>query len=159
MDLREEIKLAETKARNLKTKKAQSKAWDKVRELEHKLFIELCDLRDTYSTFSFKATVISDNKHSMADDIMVKSPFGTLHLSPTNDVESKSWYPQTCCVEYTNNQTVIVEVTVDVVDLKLQLFPKQLIGGTLNTSKYEELCKKDDLAFFKYPTGMTGLFK
>ena len=84
------------------------------------------------------------------------------HASPTSDVVSKSWYGFTCCVNYVKGQEVIVEFEVDVDSDRLVLIavPRRVFGGTLDEAKYAELCKRDNLAFFKYPgsNGVTGLF-
>lgn len=161
-ELRLEIELAKQVAYKRKTKAAQVRAWDKVRHLERQLLDIMYAARDKYATFSFKATVIADNKHVMSEHIGVKDVSGKVFwISPCNDILSKSWYASTCCVEYTEGQEVIVEAEVDVCrdSLKLILVPKRLYGGTLNQTKYEELCKKGNLAFFKYPDGrMSGLF-
>jgi hypothetical protein len=159
--LREQIKAARQRAYSLKTKKAQRKAWDKVHELERELFRLLCEQRDRYARFSVKGTVISDNSHCMSDTFGVDTPNGIFWVSPTCDELSKSWYSSTCCVEYSKGQEVIIEMEVDVNHdrLTLHAYPKRVYGGILNETKYAELCKKGNLAFFKYPDGhMSGLF-
>lgn len=159
-ELRQKIKELRQKAYSMKTKKAQSKYFDKMKEVEHELFLKLCDQRDKFGTHSVKATVgyFRDGE----DDVMLNTPYGILYGSPTSDAVSKSWYGHTCCVEYSKGQEVIVEIDVDVdMDrLVLNVIPKRIYGGTLNQAKYDELCKRDNLAFFKYPNseGVTGLF-
>ena len=100
--LKQDMRIAESKARSLKTKKAQEKAWTRVRELEHSIFIKLCNERDLYGEFSFKGTVKS---FSGGDEFLIETPYGHIWLSPTSDVLSKSWYSHTCCVEYTEALT------------------------------------------------------
>src|SRR5271154_1152614 len=108
--IKEQIKAAEQRARSLKTKSAQTKAWKVVHELKHELFMLLAEERNKYATHSVKGTVIGDNSHCMSDYIMVKTEaYGILHASPTSDVLSKSWYAHTCCVEYSQGQEVILE--------------------------------------------------
>jgi len=157
-ELKQLAEQARTNARSLKTKKAQQKAYDKAREFEREAFIKLCNERDLYGQFSFKATV----KHFRpgSDEYLVETPYGSMWLSPTSDVLSKSWYAHTCCIEYVIGQTIHVEATIDVNHdrLELNIIPGKVSGGTLNTEQYTELCKNDNLAFFKYPIGMTGLF-
>ncbi len=157
-ELKTLIKTESTRAYNLKTKKARSKAWDKVRDLERQALNILYAQRDIYSTQSMKCTV----RHFTDGDehFLVESPYGSLWLSPTSDAVSKSWYSHTCCVQYTKGQTIIVEFEIDVSDrLSLEIIPKRIHGGTLNETKYAELCQRGNLAFFKYPDGhMSGLF-
>lgn len=158
--LRLEIKAARTRAYGLKTKKAQVKAWARVRELERELLTHLYAARDTFHTHSVRGTVLS--AHAGDDYMIVRTPYGALHPCPTSDVLSKSWYAHTCCVEYTVGQEVILEIEVDVNSeyLTLELIPKRIYGGTLNAAQYAELDKRTDLAFFKHSNsdGVTGLF-
>ncbi len=157
--LKESLAAAESKARSLKTKKAQTKAWNVVRELRHEILMLLYGQRDAFQTHSVKATVRWF--HAGDDHVCISTPYGTLYASPTSDAISKSWYGHTCCVEYTEGQELIVEIDVDVDSdrLCLEVIPKRIYGGKLNESQYAELCKRTDLAFFKYPNGgMTGLF-
>lgn len=164
LNLKIQIKEAEARAYKLKTKKAQTKAWNKIKELSRELWLLLCEERNKYAEHSVKGTVIVDNSHCMSEYIMVKTAeYGILHVSPSNDILSKSWYPSMCCVEYAEGQQVIVECDIDFdrngAD-RLCVYPKRVHGGVLNESKYAELCQRDDLAFFKYPDGrMSGLFK
>jgi hypothetical protein len=161
-ELRADLDAAKTRARSLKTKKAREKAWNVAREIEREIFLRLCDMRDTYAVQSVKGTVTRDT-WAGDDYIPVETCFGLLWLSPTTDEQSKSWYPGTCCIEYSKGQTLIIEIETDVnhSGLFLELVPRLSRGGTLNEEKYAELCKRDDLAFFKYPgaDGVTGLFK
>ncbi len=157
--LREQIEALKSKGYSLKTKKAQMKCFDKVRELERELFFKLCDQRDKFQNHSVKAIVRWF--HEGDDQVALRTPYGTLYGSPTSDVVSKSWYGSTCCVQYQEGQEVIIEIEIDVdmESLYLQLIPKRIYGGILNETKYIDLCKQDNLAFFKYPNGhMSGLF-
>jgi len=160
--LRTSLKEAKTRAYGLKTKKAQAKAWARVREIEREILTHLYAQRDAYAVHSVKGTVLVDNSHCMSEHLIVKTPYGILHPSPTSDVLSKSWYAHTCCVEYTKGQEVVLELHVDVdsARLCLELIPKRIVGGTLNETKYAELDKRTDLAFFKHSgaDGVTGLF-
>ena len=161
--LREDLKAAKDRAYSLKTKKAKEKAWTKVREIKRQILIGLYAEREQFAVFSVKGTVVVDNSHCMAEHIGIETSYGLFWVSPANDILSKSWYASTCCVEYQEGQQVIVELEADVNSERLGLFlyPKRVYGGTLNETKYAELCKRDNLAFFKYPElkgGMTGLF-
>jgi hypothetical protein len=158
-EVKDQIKTLETKAYNLKTKKAEERARVQVNELRGQAFDLLCQVRDRYATFSIKGIV----KHwsSGGEYVFIKLSDGeAVFLSPTVDVVAKSWYPSTCCVEYTDDQEVVVEFTtdIDMERLSLVLVPRAIHGGTLNQAKYAELCQRHDLAFFKYPEGMSGLF-
>ncbi len=146
------------KARGLKTKAAQKKAYDKARELESQVFIELCNQRDQYGKFSFKAIVKHFNPGN--EQYMVDTPYGSMWLSPTQDVLSKSWYSGTCCIEYVEGQTIVVDAEIDINHDRLYLYivPGKVVGGSVNQAQYAELCKQTNLAFFKYPTGMSGFF-
>lgn len=157
--LKEQIKAARSRAYSLKTKKAQTKAWAAVRELEREALTLLYAARDRYATQSIKGTVV---RFTDSDDhVCVTTALGTMWISPTSDAVSKSWYGQTCCVQYSNGQEIIIEIETDVNSdrLFLELIPRRVFGGTLNEAKYTELCKRTNLAFFKYPNGhMSGLF-
>lgn len=158
-NLKEKLSIAREKAKLFKTKKAQTKAWAVVREIEHEILTILYAQRDAFAVHSVKATVCWF--HAGDDHIALNTPYGSLYGSPTSDIVSKSWYGSTCCVEYTKGQNVVVEIDVDVDSerLCLMVIPKRIYGGTLNEVQYAELCKRTNLAFFKYPTGgMTGLF-
>jgi hypothetical protein len=56
----------------------------------------------------------------------------------------------------------VIEIDTEVNhdNLFLQVIPKKMHGGRVNEARYAELCKRDNLAFFKYPKsdGVTGLF-
>lgn len=159
-ELKTQIQAAQDRARSLKTKAAQAKAYAKVRELRSQALDLLYGQRDAFARMSVKGTVLWF--HAGDDYVRIETPYGSLLANPTSDEVSKSWYGHTCCVEYTAGQTVILELEVDVDSdrLCLKLIPKRILGGTLNEEQYAELCKRDDLAFFKYPgsTGVTGLF-
>jgi hypothetical protein len=158
-ELKQQATQARDKARSLKTKKAQLKAYNLARDFERQAFGKLCDERDKYGKFSFKATVNHFNPKN--EHYLVETPYGSMWLSPTADILSKSWYSHTCCIEYTKEQIITVEAQIDAnLDrLTLEIIPGKVTGGTVNETQYAELCQRDDLAFFKYPTGMTGLFK
>jgi hypothetical protein len=149
-----------SKARSLKTKAAKDKVYKQICLIDRQLCDALYEARDKYGHFSIKGIV-----HDFAgrgEEILVKTIDGDLlWLSPDNDVLSKSWYPETCCIEYTKGQSVVIECSVetDLQNACLRLLPGKIHGGRVNEQKYQELCKRDDLAFFKYPQGMTGLIK
>ncbi len=158
-ELKDQAEQLRTKARGLKTKKAKSKAYDSAGELESQAWFKLCDERAKYGEFSFKAVI----SHSRSGDehFLAETPYGSMWLSPTSDILSKSWYAHTCCIEYTKGQTIVVNAKIEVNNdrLSLEVIPGEISGGSVNETQYSELCKRDNLAFFKYPTGMTGLFK
>lgn len=157
--LKEELSTLAKRARSLKTKKAQSKAWDAVRAVDREIFLMLCEQRNKYATYSLRGTV---ERFTDGDrDVFVRMSDGsTSWISPTSDAVSKSWYEHTCCVSYIDGQQVVVEFEIDVDGDRhcLTRTPRRVHGGTLNEQKYAELCKRTDLAFFKYPTGTSGLF-
>lgn len=157
-ELQEQIILTKTKLYNLKTKKAINKARNTLNKLENEAMDILYNASKAYNEFSIKGTVI----YSDYEEAYVNTVYGRLNVSLTCDVNSKSWYPQTCCISYNDGQSVIVEcrAEVDTDRLKLIIVPKRVYGGTVDESRYQDLCKQDNLAFFKYPNGtMSGLFK
>lgn len=158
-ELKQAIRAESIRARGLKTKKAQQRAWDKVRSLEREVLGMLYEARSKYAPYSIKATV--QYFHDGDDHILTRTADGeSCWISPTSDEVSKSWYGSTCCVSYSKGQDVVIEIEVDVDSDRLCLIhvPRRVRGGTLNEAKYAELCKRTDLAFFKYPSGMSGLF-
>jgi hypothetical protein len=160
LELREKLKLAKIKALKLKTKRAQNKAWELVRELRRELFLKVSADCSMYQTSAIKGTVLHFSPYS--EHFLVSTVFGNMWLSPTADVLTKSWYSHTCCVEYTVGQKIVIEIEHEVKgdDSFICVVPTTIHGGTVNESQYSELCQRDDLAFFKYPDGhMTGLFK
>lgn len=157
--LKDSLKVAETRARSLKTKKAQAKAWEAYREIKREIFRLLCDERNKFARHSVKGIVKTFSAGN--DHFLVETPYGSMWVSPTGDALTKSWYAHTCCIEYTVGQEIIIEIEIDLADdgMRLGSFPKRIHGGTVNESQYGELCKKGNLAFFKYPEGhMSGLF-
>lgn len=160
-EIKEQIKILETEAYKLKTKAARQKRYAKARELRREAWSMLHEQCKNYGTMSVKATVKHFNPRD--EHFLVETPYGNMWLSPCSDELTKSWYSHTCCIEYTQGQTIVVEIDTEVnMDgLFLQLIPKHHRGGRVNETQYAELCKRDDLAFFKYPNsnGVTGLFK
>jgi hypothetical protein len=159
-DLKLDIEEQSTRFYNLKTKKGKEKARDAIRDLEMEALTILDEQCSKYATFSIKGTVV----HFTAGDeyVCVKTKeFGTIWIDPTSDELSKSWYASTCCVEYIEGREIIIEIDTEVnMDtLCLNIIPKRTYGGTINENQYLELCKEKNLAFFKYPAGMSGLFE
>lgn len=159
VELKNQIKAEKDRAYSLKTKKAQSKAWTKIRDLEREAIIILYTEANKIQKHSVVGTVAFFRD---GQEFIIKTEqYGSLWVSPANDVLAKSWYEHTCCIEYTQGQEVSIEVTIDVDQdrLCLVVVPGKITGGRVNETQYAELCKRDDLAFFKYPTGqMSGLF-
>lgn len=157
--LKELIKAETTRAYNLKTKQAKAKAWAKVRALRD----EACEIlysiprEGTQSVKAIVKTFRPGDNH-----FLVETVFGHMWVSPTADVLTKSWCSHTCCIEYTIGQEIVLEFDVEVNTDKLfrEIIPGHISGGRVNETQYAELCKRDDLAFFKYPNsnGVTGLF-
>lgn len=159
-ELKELIKIESTKAYNFKTKQARTKAWARVRALSDEACMILYKQASKYGPQSMRGTVKTFNSGN--DEFLVETPYGSMWVSPANDILTKSWYSHTCCIEYTVGQQVIIEFTteVDTDKYSLRIIPGHISGGTVNETQYAELCKRDDLAFFKYPgkSGVTGLF-
>jgi hypothetical protein len=153
---------ATNKAYSFKTKAARSKAWDKVQELVDLSYDEVKPIAESYNGQVAEFTVT----HVFTDSIQCyNEKLGSYNVSKCNDILSKSWYPETSCIDYTKGQvisvTLFAEVTkhfkheYQVVGITLT----KVVGGVVNESKYAELCKNENLAFFKYPgsEGVTGL--
>jgi len=163
-DIKDRIKLLRKEAYSLKTKAAKQKRWNAVRELERLALDILYSEAAKYGPQSIKVTVKRDYKAGeYADYFFVDSCFGVMRLSATGDVESKSWYAHTCCMDYDKGMELVLEIDTEVNHdtLSLNIIPKKHRGGRVNGAMYAELCQRDDLAFFKYPnsSGVTGLFK
>jgi hypothetical protein len=154
---------ATLKAKSFKTKAAKTKAWDKVRALVNLSYDEVRPTAESYNGQVAEFTVTS----VFSDSIQCyNEKFGSYNVSTCNDILSKSWYPETSCIEYVKGQvistTLLAEVTkhfkheYQVVGITLT----KIVGGVVNESKYAELCKNKSLAFFKYPgsEGVSGLF-
>lgn len=158
--LKEEIKALKSKGYRLKTTRARRKAFEAARELEREALNILYTAAENVGPQSMRATV----KHTNHGDehFLVDTPYGSMWLSPTADVLSKSWYNHTCCIEYTKGQTITFEFRTEVNHdgLFLEIVLGKVTGGRINEEQYATLCKRDDLAFFKYPNsnGVTGLF-
>lgn len=158
-DLKMQIEAERSRGYKLKTKKAKEKSWAKVRELKREALNILFEDVKQYEKHSIKGIV--KRFHARDDHFLVETSYGSMWLSPTGDENSKSWYASTCCIEYVEGQEIIIEIDTEVNTEKLflQLIPKRTYGGKVNEEQYAELCKRGNLAFFKYPDGhMSGLF-
>lgn len=158
-ELRDEAKALRTKGYSFKTKKARMRAFEQASEIEREAWTLLHDQLRTFGPHSVKATV----KHFRPRDehFLVETPYGSMWCSPTGDELTKSWYPHTCCIEYTEGQEIILEINPEVNHdgLFISLVPGRMYGGRVNETQYAELCQQNNLAFFKYPNGsMSGLF-
>lgn len=160
-NIRAQYEAALKHAHSLKTNKARVKAFSKAREIKWRIVGMLrAELAEENNPETIVATVL----HARPTDehLLVDTKFGKMWVSPTGDELAKSWYAHTCCIEYTKGQTIEIDVTFEVNTERLfiQVVPGKMRGGTVNETQYAELCKRDNLAFFKYPnsTGVTGLF-
>ena len=142
------------RAHSLKTKPAQRKAWSKVREIEDQLE-ELC----RESMAQHEGRRFTGRVMYSGTEVLVETQFGTMQANACNDVQSKSWYASTCCVSFERDQTI--EFTLKHVEYSWRGFSAMLadiVGGKFDAEEYSRLSSKPGLAFFKYPTGMSGLF-
>lgn len=160
-ELRKKLDTAKTRAYSLKTKKAKSKAWNVVREIEREILSILYAEIARFDVHSIQGTVLTFNPGN--DVFLVETEaYGKMWVSPTGDVLSKSWYGHTCCIEYKIGQRIVIECKIEVNHdtLRLNVIPGEMIGGFVNEAQYAELDKRNDLAFFRHSnaTGMTGLF-
>jgi hypothetical protein len=149
----------EKRARSLKTKSAQLKAWDKVREVNRELYNAFSDMAEKYQGKEVVAEVVHsrDSSDSLAHIIGLGVD---VWFSPTSDVKSKSWYNETSCITYEKGQKIKAKLRVDVSSEGLTFILTQVRGGKVDQVRYRELSKNKNLAFFKYPKakGVTGLF-
>lgn len=151
------IKELETKHYNLKTKTAKSKCKDKIDILKRDVNEILYNELNKYGPCSVKGKVLwVDSDGSM----YIETVYGKLYSYVCSDVLSKSWYNNTCCIEYIVGQEVIVNLDFELgKDYTINIVVGKLVGGKVNEERYQELCKDTKLAFFKYPErGMSGLF-
>jgi len=159
-ELKELIQTEISRAYKLKTKKAKERAYEVIHNLKREALDQLYTASEKYGPQSMRATVLTFR--SGDDHFLVSTPYGNMWVSPTGDVLSKSWYAHTCCIEYAVGQELVLEFKTEVNSDKLflEIIPGKMTGGTVNETQYAELCKRDNLAFFKYPgaDGVTGLF-
>jgi len=157
-DYKSEIRVLEKKLGTLKTKKAIEKIFDKLNLLLREFRIHLMDMADQFGTKTLKGIVESYNKNRGTLRIDL-GEWGIVYADNCNDILSKSWYNETCCIDYTDGQEVTVIVEAEAGTDSWYLSVKRIQGGTLNQNQYAELCDRGGLAFFKYPDGtMSGLF-
>lgn len=142
------------RARSLKTKKAQSRAWRLVSDIER----EMHDLVQSHAEL-VDGTTITGEVRTSGYEVMVRTAIGNIMVYGCNDVLSKSWYSETCCVSYERGQQIEGEVFVTEVSWRgYSIGLKNVKGGSFDDARYLELSQNPNLAFFKYPTGMSGLF-
>lgn len=124
------------RANSLKTKKAKSNAWVKVREIERQL-ADLCKATiSPYVGKRLKGTVLYSGS-----EVLIKTEFGTMQLNACNDILSKSWHNSTCCVSYTEGQEVEFELYIAEYTWKgFESIPYKVTGGVFDQKKYDRLC-------------------
>lgn len=158
-----EIKTLESK--HFKTKVARQKNWDKIRHLKREAYPilekQLEELRSMYSEKQELTVTYIDRDWIFAENSNFKGDF-----KPSHDVNSASWYNETCCIEYTEGQKIKANIIfeIDLDQLKIVYYFKKIEGGILNKEKYLKLRDGDQkLAFFKYnlldgDSSISGLF-
>lgn len=151
-----ELNKEKTRLYTLKTKKAIANCRELIADLERCLYGWVTQELDRYGNMS----VIAMATHDSSDSVLVKTPIGNVWLDACNDIESKSWYNHTSCISYKEGDIVKIEMAPEVCEKTWRVVYRTVKhnGGTLDLEKYDRLCKDDKLAFFKYPTGMSGLF-
>jgi hypothetical protein len=160
MSLIQELKnkLNEAKKRfySLKTKRAKEKQRDIIRDLNFQLEDALLEGLKPYLNMRHEGVIVSGGT-----DALARTEFGIVPVYAVNDRLSKSWYDTTCCVSYKDGDKITFEIKhPNVENGRLNWFAAEVEGGSLDTEKYNKLCKQDNLAFFKKQDGsMTGLFK
>jgi hypothetical protein len=156
--MRNIIRELEQKAIKLKTKKAKEKVWDKIRELESAYLNELYIQAEQYRGLEASGTVLWCDGDSLCIDTI---EYGKFFTDPSNAFESKSLYSNTCCVTFEKGDKVSFKIGVGRITVRggIELVAFEIKGGKFDAKQYAKLCKNPNLAFFRYPTGMTGLFK
>ena len=156
--IKEQIKSLELEAYKLKTKQAKLKRYESIKALRNQAIHLLHDEVKAFATHTVKGMVESVGYSQ--DYLYASTPYGKIMLYQCNDELSKSWYVETCCIEYSKGQEITIEIDIEVnyESLSLNLITKTIRGGQLNESKYSSLCENSNLAFFQYPSGMSGLF-
>lgn len=158
-DLTNKIKTLEAKVSTLKTKKAIEKCHDKIHslrlQLHDVLYAEIGALNHVWDGWHDAQVCYSTESEGMAKI----DGLGFVYFNACNDENSKSWYNETCCIEFIKGQKISVKIKFDISHDSIVIVTEKLKGGTLNQKKYQELSKKPNLAFFRYPNsaGVTGL--
>lgn len=160
--LRTEIEALEKRARSLKTKKAQIKAWDAVHRVRHQLCGEYHELAEIFEGKETTCTILwfrPDDGDGMAK-VDLGDQSKTIYFHACNDVKAKSWYAESSCITYESGQVVKAILKVRASSDGLDFSIGQIRGGKVDEVKYKELCKNKNRPFFKYPKakGVTGLF-
>jgi len=145
-----------TKLYKTKTKKAISKLQDAMSTVEHSIEDIYRDLARPWENKRVTGVVLYSGT-----EVMVKTELGTILVNACSDIQSKSWYNETCCVSFEKGSTI--EFTLKINDITyrgVDIGGADISGGVFDAEQYEKLCKNKNLAFFKYPNsdGVTGLF-
>jgi hypothetical protein len=140
----------------LKSKVKYNKLRDQLIDLERKYEMEVLQPEaDKLEGQWVDATIRTINFNG---ELWITTEYGTIWGSIQNDIKSKSWYAETCCIEYVKGQSIKVQLKAKVNDCSIYIEAGKIEGGQVDEIKYAELCKRDDLAFFKRPDNtMTGL--
>lgn len=161
--IKQEIQSLESK--NFKTKKARENNWSKIRSLKHEAYPILEKIRnELQSQYSEKQELTITHVGSNWSCARNEDLMG--EINPANDVNSASWYTETCCIEYIKGQKIKANVVfeIDLDQFKIEYFFENIEGGILNREKYIALKDGDrKLAFFKYnlldgDNSISGLF-
>ena len=155
-EMQQKRKELQRKAYSLKTKKAIEKVRAEICEIELAILDLLYEQKKQLEGKTFQGIVASEM--SQGEFFIKSEALGTLLANACNATNSKSWYNDTCCVEFSEGSQVTFELYIKVNPDGLELMPTKISGGTLNESKYQELSKKSNLSFFKYPERFSGLF-
>lgn len=153
------IKTESIRLYSLKTKPAIAKSRAKIVALK----VQAADLLDKQveaingAIVKGKVTLVDSRDGDLWIDT---EEFGRVYANITGSVDSKSWYATTCCVEFERGMEVefVLKASVNFDKSCIDLVAGSIKGGRFNAERYAELSKQDNLAFFKYPDGMSGLF-
>lgn len=156
----EKLKSLKVRIDSTKKKTVKLELIQEFNTLELEILKELEQTADQLNILS-KDGVKGTVAFNSSDDVMIKTDYGTVWTGVCNDLKSASWYNHTSCISFKGGQEVIVWVDFEVNYDKyaIDVIPQKISGGYFNQDQYEKLCRNPDLAFFKYPTGMSGLFK
>ncbi len=153
--LKTDYKTLCTKMATVKTQRSLNKVLDQKRcvsiQIRDILFEQCEELNKEYADLSITGVVKHVWDNCIVVELTVAGQKTTVMASKCNDVLSKSWYDETCCIDYTKGQNVTVKLNFEVTEHHISIAVKSINGGKVNQEKYEELCKNKHLAFFKYP--------
>jgi hypothetical protein len=163
IELREEVKALEKKWATLKTKKAKEKCSDKIWKLNRECLSLMYNRASELDGQKIELEVLYSTDGQGLAKVLTDGPLKgeSIRFNACNDVLSRSWYEETCCISYEARQKIEADLITKPHSDGIELGIKNIKGGILDQEKFNRLDKRDDLAFFKHSgtNHVTGLFK